>query len=195
MEANKTDRRIKYTKMVIKNSLIKFLKQKPISKISVKEICEDADINRTTFYAHYLDQYDLFQQIEDEVINNINQYLKGYDFKDNKHIPVEMTAKILEYIEENSELFDLLLNSNGDIKFQQEVIKIVGRQHFISMIENDSLNKEDAEYIFHFLASGAVGVIQMWLKDGMKKSAMEMAELILKTAINGRSSIMSNDNC
>lgn len=190
MEIKKPDRRVKYTKMVIKESFVKILKQKPISKISIKEICEDADINRATFYAHYLDQYDLLHQIEIEIINDINQYLEGYDFKDNKLIPIEMTEKILEYVEENAEIFDLLLSPNGDMKFQQEVIKIIGRQHFIAVIENDSLNKEDAEYIFHFLASGAVGVIQMWLKDGMKKPAKEMAELILKTAINGRASFI-----
>ncbi len=190
MEARKTDRRVKYTKMVIKDSFVKFLKQKPISKISVKEICNDADINRATFYAHYLDQYDLLQRIENEIIDDINQYLKGYDFKDNNLIPLEMTEKILEYIVENAELFDILLNSNGDMKFQQEVIKIIGRQHFISMIENYSLNKEDAEYIYYFLASGAVGVIQLWLKGGMKKPAKEIAELIIKTAINGRASFI-----
>ncbi|MDF2986182.1 MAG: TetR/AcrR family transcriptional regulator [Eubacterium sp.] len=190
MESKKTDRRVKYTKMVIRNSLIKFLKQKPISKISVKEICDDADINRATFYAHYLDQYDLLQQIEQEIIDDIGHYLKGYDFKDSRLIPVEMIEKILEYIEENSELFDLLLNANGDMKFQQEVIKIVGIQHFIPILGNESSNKEDAEYIFHFLACGAVGVIQLWLKEGMKKPVGETADLILKTAINGRAAFM-----
>ncbi len=190
MEDKKLDRRVKYTKMVIKDSFVKFLKQKPISKISVKEICDDADINRATFYAHYMDQYDLLQKIENEIIDDINQYLKGYDFKDSRLIPVEMIEKILIYIEENAVLFDLLLNSNGDIKFQQEVIKIVGKQHFIPLIGNESLNKENAEYIFHFLACGAVGVIQLWLKEGMKKPARETAELILKTAINGRASVM-----
>lgn len=190
METKKTDRRVKYTKMVIKDSFVQFLKQKPISKISVKEICDDADINRATFYAHYLDQYDLLQQIENEIMDDINQYLKGYDFKNTTLIPVEMIEKILEYIEENAELFDLLLNSNGDMKFQQEVIKIIGRQHFASMFESDSINKEDAEYIFHFLASGAVGVLQMWLREGMKKPIKEVAELILKTANNGRTSFM-----
>lgn len=190
MAAEKIDRRVKYTKMVIKESFVKFLKQKPISKISVKEICDDADINRTTFYAHYVDQYDLLQQIENEVIDDINQYLKGYDFKNNKVVPTEMIEKILEYIKKNSELFDLLLNSNRDMKFQQEIIKIIGRQHFISFIGDNSLNKEDAEYIFYFLASGAVGVIQMWLKGGMKRHPNEMAELILKIAINGRSSVI-----
>lgn len=190
MEDKKLDRRVKYTKMVIKDSFVKFMKEKPISKISVKEICDDADINRATFYAHYMDQYDLLQKIENEIIDDINQYLKGYDFKDSRLIPVEMIEKILIYIEDNAELFDLLLNANGDMKFQQEVIKIMGRQHFISMLENDSLNKDDAEYIFHFLACGSVGVAQMWLKDGLKKPAREIAQLILKTSINGRASFM-----
>ena len=192
MDTKKTDRRVKYTKMVITNSLIKFLKQKPISKISVKEICEDADINRATFYAHYLDQYDLLQQIEDEVIHNIVRYLEGFNFKDNYLTSIEITEKILVYVKENSELFDLLLNSNGDIKFYQEVIRIIGWKHFVPIIGDDSLKEEDAEYIFYFLASGAVGVIQMWLKNGMNKTAGEIAELILKTSINGRSSFVAS---
>lgn len=185
MEANKIDRRVKYTKMVIKDSLVKHLKQKPITKITVKEICEDADINRATFYAHYSDQYDLLRQIQNEVIHDINRYLQNYDFKDINLVPVEVIERIIGYIEENAALFDLFLNSNGDMKFQQEVIKIIGEQHFIPMIETDSLNKEDVEYIFGFLASGAVGIIQMWLKDGMKKPANEIADLILKIAKNG----------
>lgn len=189
MESKKTDRRVKYTRMVIKDSFVKFLKLKPISKISVKEICDDADINRATFYAHYLDQYDLLQQIENEIVDDINQYLMCYDFKSKNLIPVGMIEKILEYVEENAEVFDLLLNLNGDMKFQQEVIKIVGRQHFIPLLENESINKENAEYVYHFLACGAVGVIQLWLRDGIKKSAREMAELILQTSINGRTSL------
>ena len=50
-----SDRRVKYTKMVLRNALIKLLETKPISRITIKEICEEADINRTTYYAHYTD--------------------------------------------------------------------------------------------------------------------------------------------
>lgn len=186
METKRFDRRVKYTKMVIRDSFVKLLKQKPITKISVKEICEDADINRATFYAHYMDQHDLLRQITGELIDDINQYLGGHDFKDNALVPVEITEKILEYIKENSEIFALLLNTNGDMRFQQEVIKIIGGQHFIPAVGNDSLNREDAEYIFHFLACGAVGVIQKWLSGDMKKSPKEIASLILRIAIHGK---------
>lgn len=188
MEVKKTDRRVKYTIMVIKDSFVKILKQKPISKISIKEICEDADINRATFYAHYLDQYDLLHQIENELIDGINQYLNGYDFRGKLDATVEMLEKILEYIKENSELFSLLLNSNGDINFQQEITKVIGQQHFSSMLTSNSLSKEDAEYIFLYFATGSIGVIQKWLKDGMKKPVQEMAELILRISIKGRAS-------
>lgn len=181
MEEKKTDRRVKYTLMVIKESFVRLLRQKPISKISIKEICEDADINRATFYAHYLDQYDLLRQIENELIDGINHYLNSYDFKGKMDAPVEMLEKILEYIKKNSGLFDLLLNSNGDIQFQQEVTKIIGEQHFSSIAED----KEDSEYMFLFFASGSIGIIKKWLKDGMKKPTREMAELILKIAIDG----------
>lgn len=59
-----TDRRVKYTKMILRQSLIEVLKEKPISRLTIKELCERADINRATFYSHYSDQFDLLKQIE-----------------------------------------------------------------------------------------------------------------------------------
>jgi AcrR family transcriptional regulator len=183
MEEKKIDRRVKYSLMVIKDSFIKLLKQKPISKITIKEICDDADVNRATFYAHYSDQYDLMRQIEQELIDGISQYLNGYDFNVLTEAPFDVLEKILEYVKENAELFDLLLNLNGDIQFQQEVTKVIGQQHFSSM----TADQESSEYIYLFYASGSIGAIQKWLKDGMKMPAKELAQLILKLSINGRS--------
>ena len=70
-----TDRRVKYTKMVLKNSLIKLMQEKPISRITIKAICEDADVNRSTYYSHYQDQFDQLNRIEMEFIDGINEYL------------------------------------------------------------------------------------------------------------------------
>ena len=132
-----------------------------------------------------ISRHDLIHQIEQELIDGINQYLKGYDLNDISKAPIEMLEKILEYIKENSELFDLFLNSNGDIQFQREITQIIGQQHF-SLPAGDIISKEDAEYIFLFFANGSIGVIKQWLKDGMKKPTRQLAELILRIAINGR---------
>ena len=51
----KTDARVKYTKMVLKKALLELMQHKPVNKITVKEICERAELNRATFYAHYSD--------------------------------------------------------------------------------------------------------------------------------------------
>jgi AcrR family transcriptional regulator len=59
MKEMKQTRKTKYTQMVLKDSLVELMKNKPISEITVKEICEKADVNRTTFYAHYHDQQQL----------------------------------------------------------------------------------------------------------------------------------------
>jgi len=192
MEDKKADRRVKYTIMIIKDSFIKLLKKKPISKITIKEICEEADVNRATFYAHYLDQYDLLHQIENDLIDDINQYLNGYNLQDASEATAEMLQKILEYIKDNSELIDLLLNSNGDIQFQQEITKVIGQQQLLPTTVSKSLSSEDAEYVFLFFANGSIGVIKQWLKAGMKKPSKEMAELIIKIVINGREAFSDN---
>ena len=79
MAQKKEDRRVKYTKMVLRESLIKLLSQKDISHITIKEICDAADVNRATFYAHYTDPYDLLEKIENELFENIQRYLEGHD--------------------------------------------------------------------------------------------------------------------
>ena len=60
----KTDARKRYTQMVLKQSLLKLLKEKPVNRITVKEVCELAQLNRATFYAHYSDCFALLESIE-----------------------------------------------------------------------------------------------------------------------------------
>ena len=63
----KIDRRTKYTLTTIKDSMLKLMEKKDISKITVTELCNLADINRATFYKYYVDIYDLIEKIELEL--------------------------------------------------------------------------------------------------------------------------------
>ena len=65
MKAGKENRKVKYTKMVIRESLFKLLKTKQLNQITVKELCRLADINRGTFYSHYTDLFDLVEKLEE----------------------------------------------------------------------------------------------------------------------------------
>ena len=71
MMAEKTDRRIRKTKAQLRRGLAKLLKEKTIKEITVKELVEEVDINRSTFYLHYTDIYDLLEQTENDLKNEI----------------------------------------------------------------------------------------------------------------------------
>ncbi len=183
--APKLDRRKKYTRMVLKESLMKLLKEKPISAITIKEICEGADINRSTFYSHYSDQHDLLYQIEEEIIQDMNQTLKKYN-KDDEAL--QMTEKILEYIVVNSDTCNTLFGENGDATFQKRVM-IIAHDHTVGhWISVNNMDPKILEYISLFAISGSIQVIQSWLKNGMDKSPKEMADIINRLTKKGLSS-------
>ena len=190
MKSDKTDRRIKYTKMVLKQGLVNLLKIKPISKITVKEICEESDINRATFYTHYTDQFDLLKQIEKELVVDINNYLDNYSFNDNVSEAHQMLCQIFEYIIENNELCSVLLGDNGDQAFLMDIMLIVQRQCMLEWTTKRTIKKVDAEYIYSFITIGSIGLIQKWLRDGMKKSSNEMAEFLTKLVNQGLSGFL-----
>lgn len=76
----KTDARVKYTVKVIKEAFLKILENKPITKISVKEVAEAAEVNRATFYSHFSDCYDLLESIENDLLNDFRNSLKYVSF-------------------------------------------------------------------------------------------------------------------
>jgi AcrR family transcriptional regulator len=179
----KDDRRVKYTKMVLKESFIKLLENKDISQITIKEICEDADINRATFYSHYNDQYDLLRKIENELLDNINTYLAEFG-QDNIGMNAVLPAeKIFEYLKENARLCKLLLSERGDFSFQKQIMRLVYEKIITELTHNNNITKEDAEYVYSFTITGCVGIVQKWLDDDMKKSPRFMAEMVVRLTL------------
>lgn len=180
-----TDRRVKYTKMVLKENLIKLLSDKPISRITVKELCEHADINRATFYRYYSDNFDLLKRIESEFISDINSYLDNFAFEMGETDLLQMISKIFECIAQNSELCRALLGKNGDINFQTDIMQIVSERVVFEWQKEKRVDETTAEYIYTYVATGSIGVIHKWLFDPNPKSPQEMAELVAQLAHRG----------
>jgi len=180
---NKDDRRVKYTKMVLKESFIELLATKDISQITIKEICEGADINRATFYAHYNDQYDLLRKIEDEMLDNIKTNLGELD-QINSNMDAVLTAeKIFEYLKDNAKICKLLLREDGNFSFQKKVMMLVYDKIISELTDDNKISKEDAEYVYSYTITGCVGIVQKWLDEGMKKSPRFMAEMVINLTI------------
>lgn len=185
-----SDRRVRYTKMVLEASLIKFLEKKPVARISVKEICEDADINRATYYAHYTDQFDQLKQIEAEFIDGINSYLADFVIESPESDIVNMVGKIFEYVIQNRELCRVLLGANGDMDFQENLIRIVGGCVLGKWREKSRLDIVTAEYMLRFIATGSIGIISSWLSSDNSIPAQDMAELVVRLANKGTDGLL-----
>ena len=96
------DRRVKYTKKVIKETFLNLLETKDISQITVKEICEIADVNRATFYRYYLDIYDLLEKIEEDLIEDLKNSSPLEDLS--SHSVYTFSKGILAILYENKRL-------------------------------------------------------------------------------------------
>ncbi|RCX20727.1 TetR family transcriptional regulator [Fontibacillus phaseoli] len=181
MKEMKQDRKTRYTRMVLQDSLIELMKIKPINKITIKELCENADINRTTFYAHYTDPYDLLRKIENEALSWAKESLATL-IKTGRHEALQVLEEVFQYFVENSNHLQVLMSEQGDIHFQRQLITLIYQECGINPSAEPNGNMDTKEFYFIFIVTGSVGLIQHWLKHDLNKSAKEMAEIIYTMA-------------
>ncbi len=186
--ADKTDRRVQYTKAALKQSLLELMRSRPIDKITVKQLCETADINRGTFYAHYNDPYDLLRQIEDELFDEI---LGAVETSLTSEAITQLLTEIFETIVENSELCGVLFSQFGDKAFLRRIMFIA---HDKSIDEwrrfLPSAEPKQLEMLYVFFANGCVAIIEDWVQRGMEESPTQLVTFIEKITVNSLRAFM-----
>jgi len=179
----KENRKIRYTKMVIRDSLMELMKTKSILSVSIKDICELADISRSTFYAHYKDQYDLLQQIEEETLGYFDDMLNKYKDKHSKKETSQMLEEMLNYMANNGNSIQVLLSENGDISFQKKLFQHFTNHSLITNYFSERQPDEEAKtYYSVFLIHGYIGLVQHWLKTDMSIPVPQLTKMLIKWA-------------
>lgn len=192
MKTGKADRRVRYTMRSLRDGLIELMQENHISKISVKMLCEHADINRSTFYAHYENQYDLLRRLEQEVIADFNESIDRCLEDQPVGDTVSLMRQLLDYAAKNAELVMVLLSENGESEFQKDLVSIAQQRLILYLREDTRLTSHLSEYLQGFVISGAVNILHKWIQDGMVESTQEMAELISRLLFSGLSSFLRN---
>ena len=173
MEKKPDGRRVRMTKLLLKNALIDIMKIKSIHLISIKEICEEADVNRSTFYRHYNTQYDLYDEIIDDISNDI-----GAIYQDDL-TTVEFLTKVLEYIESRRDTFLVILSDNGKVSLGEAFKLFTGR--FI----DDNNGSELVTYVMEFIAAGMTSTIWSWLNKEDRRPASDVARMLHNLMMHG----------
>ena len=173
MEKKPDGRRVRMTKMLLKNALIDIMKTKSIHLVSIKEICEIADVNRSTFYRHYSTQYELYDDIIDDIAQDIGSIYK------NDYTTVDFLTKVLEYIESKREIFLVILSDNGKVSLGEAFVLFTGR-----FIDHNNTS-ELVTYVMEFIAAGLTSTIWSWLKKENRRPASDVARMLHNLMVHG----------
>ena len=173
----KENQRIRLTKTLLRNSLIELMHEKKVSQITIKELCSNAGINRSTFYLYYSSQFELLEEIEQELIENTSQHLKRIDSKLDS---MQYLKAFLSYIRDNADLYQLLLCRSENLSFQTNYVN----QTLPFIKANVAIHSSEtkAKYIYRYLVLGSLSMIQQWIESGFDLSTEELANIIFKLA-------------
>lgn len=190
MKSKIEDRRVRKTKRLLKESFIELMSEKQIKDITVKDLTERADLNRGTFYLHYLDIYDLLNQMEDEVIENVSMMIQQFNFQNSSKSTYLLLEQLFEYIYENKHILKTFLQSSFKGQFfnkVQSLIKTTG----LETLKNIYQESDPIQYtlFLSFVSSGIIGVTEQWISDGMTLTPKEMA-LLIDNIINHGATIL-----
>lgn len=169
------NRRTQYTKKIIREEFLDLLLEKDITKVTVTDIAEAADINRGTFYKYYQNPYDLLQHIEKEFINEILDTIQI------DKLPLENWLEtILIILQKNKNLSQLILANTSSKHLLTELLEVVkpeAFQRFQYYFKQSS--EEELELYFAYFVNGSVGLIERWLKDFPSMSAQKVSRLLV----------------
>lgn len=159
----KIDSRVRYTKMVLKQALLKILQSKPIGKVTIKEICEEANLNRGTFYLHYNEPNDLLREIENEFVNENMGYFSPYIQESND---VNHLTGLFNCIMKNQEICIILMGSHGAPQFLERIQSMMQDSILDQwQVEFPEYDHRDLEFVYNFIMPGAMRLILNWAKN------------------------------
>ncbi len=169
----KNNSRRRESKERIGKVFVELLQSNDLNRITVSDICKKAELNRSTFYANYLDVYDLADQIRKELENEFTELFAGYD-TETEHTGA---LRMFTHIRDNQLFYKTYFKLCYDEKHQIMV--------YDSRQAEKEFDSRHLKYHMEFFRNGLNAIIKMWLADGCRESPEEMAE-ILKQEYRGR---------
>ena len=180
--AEKVDRRVRKTKAQLRAGLARLMQKKSIKEITVKELVEEVDINRSTFYLHYTDIYQMLESIEGELMDEISHLIDDYalDPINNKESSYPFIEQIFTILDNNKDICIALLGKNGDMAFVNRIEGLIAETVFQRLSSRMPKDNRDIECAYAFCLNGCVGMIKAWLSSDNQESTQHMAELTHK---------------
>lgn len=170
------DRRTVRSKKAIRQAFLALLKEKGLNHITVSELSRRADLGRGTFYLHYKDIYDLYDHIENELYTDLLQLFDSSGPSTDPHNLQKLTETVTAYIDENRELFQLIVGSGADGNALHRLRKMFTEK---VLMEDPSFYLSEFDRVESlFIVSGVIGVLEEWLDNGLALPRHEISVML-----------------
>ncbi|WP_170061537.1 TetR/AcrR family transcriptional regulator [Rummeliibacillus pycnus] len=176
------------TRKKIQDCFMELLSKKEFSKVSIKDITTNASINRGTFYLHYVDKYELLDQIENQLLEGLKVHLEAMNMKDamvkEKHMEIAvLSTEVFRYFNQHAEQFMILLSKNNTSGFHFRLKNFFIKQFEVNYYRSELFKIDPSipiDYISAFAASAILGLIEQWLSHEKRETPEEIAKLYMK---------------
>lgn len=195
MNQEKFDRRISKTKKAIATAFTELIEEKSFDAVTVRDITERADINRSTFYLHYKDKYDLLEKCEEDILaqmelarnavktltpEELNAFFSGSE-------PFPFIVQIISHIQQNAPFMRVILGPKGDPSFQIKIKEIIAK-NITENVFSKTLKGQPpfpTDVFIAYMSSAVLGTIQNWLETGMRQPPRELASILFTMTVQG----------
>ena len=175
-------------------ALIELLEKKDFEYITIKEICERAGVNRSTFYLHYENTSDLLAETTAYVTDSFLSYFtddkssirlnfEKSDLKELFYITPEYIVPYLAYIKENSRVFKTSLKHLNSMNFNSVYEKMF-KHVFDPVLARFDFPEEERRYVMQFYLTGVTAVAYEWVNNDCVEPMEMISNIIIKCIIN-----------
>ena len=175
------NQRVLHTKQLLQNALLKLLKTTPLRAVSIRDLCREAGVNRTTFYNHYGSQYDLLGDISQRFLTSIADRLNSASSSDRESVH-HRVAQVFEYIDEIRDLSILLLNNNVDPGFAERLFSLPKIGDLLDAALANCRDGQHRAATVSFVIHGSYQLLLEWINQEDRLPPQEQAGIILQLA-------------
>ncbi len=167
------NQRITVTKRMLKEGLMRLLDKKTLDKVNITELCQEAGINRTTFYRHYELPSDVLTEMQSEFFEEtLGHFQKSLTADDIEHFFVCLS--------EHAEIVKLFFRYNSDRDWTNIFTKIYSsfpKKRMMKVFKN--LDENSAKLLSSYLAGGAYFLARQWIMEDIPMQPKEVAAIAL----------------
>ena len=189
MQVNKNESRYQSTAILFDEALINLLENKDIDYITIKEICDKAGVNRSTFYLHYENISDLtnecMEYINKKFIDQFNQSSTDFidKIKNSKLdylylIKSEYLTPYLNFIKDNKNIFKATFSNPNGMQADKRITSLE-KYIILPIMRRYEIPEEKTRYILAFYIQGICDIINEWVKKDCKEEIEEIENIII----------------